>query len=81
MLRQADETIEAEIVVADDGPGIPEEEWDKARERFYRLDRSRSTPGAGLGLSLVSVVAQRHGGELKFEDDRPGLRAILLLPR
>jgi signal transduction histidine kinase len=71
----------AAIVVADNGPGIPAEERVKVRERFYRLDRSRSTPGAGLGLSLVSVVIQRHGGELKFEDNEPGLRAVLIVPR
>jgi signal transduction histidine kinase len=71
----------AEIVVADDGPGIPPEEREKVRERFYRLDRSRTTPGAGLGLSLVSAVAARHGGELRFEDNEPGLRAVLTLPR
>ncbi len=71
----------AEIVVADDGPGIPLEERDKVRERFYRLDESRTTPGAGLGLSLVSAVAARHGGELRLEDNHPGLRAVLTLPR
>lgn len=71
----------AAIVVADDGPGIPPEEREKVRERFYRLDRSRTTPGAGLGLSLVSAVAARHGGELRLEDNEPGLRAVLTLPR
>jgi signal transduction histidine kinase len=71
----------AAIVVADDGPGIPPEEREKVRERFYRLDRSRTTPGAGLGLSLVSAVAARHGGELRLEDGEPGLRAVLVLPR
>lgn len=71
----------AEVVVADDGPGIPPEEREKVRERFYRLDRSRTTPGAGLGLSLVSAVAARHGGELRLEDNEPGLRAVLRLPR
>ncbi len=71
----------AAIEVRDDGPGIPAEEQEKVRERFYRLDRSRSTPGAGLGLSLVSAVAARHGGELRLLDGEPGLRAILILPR
>lgn len=69
----------AEIVVADNGPGIPEEERGKVRERFYRLDRSRTTPGAGLGLSLVSAVVALHRGELRFEDNQPGLRAIVTL--
>jgi signal transduction histidine kinase len=71
----------ATIVVADDGAGIPPEEREKVRERFYRLDRSRTTSGAGLGLSLVSAVAARHGGELRLEDNDPGLRAVLTLPR
>jgi len=71
----------AAIVVSDDGPGIPPEEREKVRERFYRLDRSRTTPGAGLGLSLVSAVAARHGGEFRLEDNEPGLRAMLGLPR
>ncbi len=69
----------AEIVVADDGPGIPEEDRAKVRERFYRLDRSRTTPGAGLGLSLVSAVVDLHRGELRLEDNHPGLRAVLTL--
>jgi signal transduction histidine kinase len=43
--------------------------------------RSRTTPGAGLGLSLVSAVVARHGGELRLEDNEPGLRAVLTLPR
>lgn len=68
-----------EIVVADDGPGIPEQERGKVRERFYRLDRSRTTPGAGLGLSMVSAVVALHGGELRLEDNHPGLRAVILL--
>jgi signal transduction histidine kinase len=71
----------AAIEVRDDGPGIPVEEREKVRERFYRLDRSRSTPGSGLGLSLVSAVAARHGGELRLLDAEPGLRAVLSLPR
>ncbi|HJS73388.1 MAG TPA: HAMP domain-containing sensor histidine kinase, partial [Vicinamibacteria bacterium] len=71
----------ASIEVRDDGPGIPVEEREKVRERFYRLDRSRSTPGSGLGLSLVSAVAARHGGELRLLDAQPGLRAVLILPK
>ncbi len=71
----------AAIAVKDDGPGIPAEEREKVRERFYRLDRSRSTPGSGLGLSLVSAVAARHGGELRLLDGEPGLLAVLTLPR
>ncbi|WP_436640067.1 sensor histidine kinase [Microbaculum sp. FT89] len=70
----------AQIVVADSGPGIPAESHDKVVERFVRLEESRSAPGAGLGLALVAAVARLHGGELRLEDNEPGLRAILDLP-
>lgn len=69
-----------EIAVSDQGPGIPMEERDKATERFYRGEAARSTPGSGLGLTLVSAVAHLHGGTLRLEDARPGLRATLVLP-
>jgi hypothetical protein len=68
-----------EVEVADRGPGIPDAEKPKAVERFYRGDASRGTPGVGLGLSLVDAVARLHGSELKLEDNRPGLRARILL--
>jgi signal transduction histidine kinase len=68
-----------EIEVADRGPGIPDEEKPKAVERFYRGDASRGTPGVGLGLSLVAAVARLHGSELRLEDNRPGLRARIVL--
>jgi signal transduction histidine kinase len=68
-----------EVIVADDGPGIPDEEKPKVTERFYRSDTSRGTPGVGLGLSLVAAVARLHGGSLELGDNHPGLRAILLL--
>lgn len=69
------------IDVADEGPGIPVEERAQVRERFYRLDRSRATPGAGLGLSLVSAVVELHHGRLSFEDNEPGLRVVMALTR
>jgi hypothetical protein len=69
-----------EITVADQGPGIPNEERAKATERFYRGEAARSTPGSGLGLALVQAVAQLHGGGLRLEDNRPGLRAAVSLP-
>ncbi len=69
-----------EIIVADNGPGIPESERDKVTERFYRGDASRGTPGVGLGLSLVAAVAKLHGGVLELGDNHPGLRACLHLP-
>ncbi|WP_193178738.1 sensor histidine kinase [Oricola nitratireducens] len=69
------------VIVADDGPGIPADEREKVRERFYRLEKSRTTPGSGLGLSLVNAIAELHGGGLVLEDNRPGLRATLLFSR
>ena len=67
------------IVVADDGKGIPAGERERVLERFYRLDGSRNSPGAGLGLALVSAVAAIHGASLRLSDNDPGLRAELLL--
>ena len=46
-----------------------------------RLEQSRSEPGSGLGLSLASAVARLHGGELKLEDNHPGLKSVIALPR
>jgi signal transduction histidine kinase len=70
----------AEIVVRDDGPGIPAAERPRVVERFYRLDHSRHLPGNGLGLSIVSAIATLHGGALRLEDAAPGLRARIVLP-
>ena len=70
----------AEVQVSDQGPGIPEHEHERVLERFQRLEASRSTPGNGLGLSLVSAVAKLHGGALRLENNEPGLRATFSLP-
>src|SRR5262249_55023808 len=69
-----------ECVVADSGPGIPQEFYGKVKERFFRMEQSRTSEGTGLGLSLVDAVAQLHRGELVFGDNRPGLIATLRLP-
>jgi hypothetical protein len=69
------------LTVADRGPGIPEHQRAHAVERFVRLEQSRSQPGSGLGLSLASAIAHLHHGELRLEDNAPGLRAVILLPR
>lgn len=68
------------VIVSDNGPGIPEEYWDKVKQRFFRLEDSRHSEGTGLGLSLVNAVAGLHGGVFHFEDNHPGLKAILRLP-
>jgi signal transduction histidine kinase len=75
----ADPQLGARVTVADQGPGIPEPDRMRATERFFRGESARSTPGSGLGLSLVQAVATLHGGTLRLEDNRPGLRATLTL--
>jgi signal transduction histidine kinase len=67
-------------VVADNGPGIPETMRESVFKRFIRLDRSRSTPGSGLGLSLVAAIAELHGITVTLGDNEPGLRVILPFP-
>lgn len=67
-------------IIADSGPGIPAEFRDKVKERFFRLDASRSEEGTGLGMSLVDAVAKLHNGELLLEDNAPGLKASFILP-
>jgi len=74
-LRATAAGFEAEV--ADNGPGIPEAERDKVLDRFYRLDRSRTTSGSGLGLALVKAIATLHGLSLRLEDRKPGLAVVL----
>jgi signal transduction histidine kinase len=69
------------LSVADRGPGIADADRDRVVERFVRLEQSRSQPGSGLGLSLASAVARLHGGDLKLEDNGPGLRSVITMPR
>jgi signal transduction histidine kinase len=71
----------AVLSVADRGPGIPEAERREVLRRFYRLDRSRSTAGAGLGLSLVQAIAQLHAGQVELADNAPGLAVRVRSPR
>jgi signal transduction histidine kinase len=69
-----------QLSVADSGPGIPTAERETALARFHRLERDTGTPGNGLGLSLVAVVARIHGATLGLEDAAPGLRVTLRFP-
>jgi signal transduction histidine kinase len=68
------------LEVCDDGPGIPASERDKVLRRFYRLERSRTTPGNGLGLSLVAAIAKLHGADIRLSDRAPGLIVALCFP-
>jgi signal transduction histidine kinase len=71
-----------DLSVADSGPGIPPADRPRVIERFVRLEASRSSPGTGLGLSLVAAVAHFHNAELMLEDNVPtGLKAVLRFPR
>jgi signal transduction histidine kinase len=80
VLSVQSERSRVRIVVADRGPGIPEEERARAVERFVRLPHGMAQPGSGLGLSLAAAVARLHGGELTLEDNAPGLRVVISLP-
>ena len=71
---------EIEIVVADNGPGIPNDEKARVTDRFYRGRASAGTSGIGLGLSLVEAVARLHEGSLTLTDNDPGLVASLRMP-
>lgn len=78
-IKVAQDEGAAQLSVCDNGPGIPAEERERVTRRFYRLDRSRSRPGTGLGLSLVAAIAQLHGGRLALSDNGPGLSADIVL--
>ena len=70
----------AELIVADRGIGIVPADRVRVVDRFVRLENSRTRPGSGLGLSLAAAVAHLHGGELRLEDNAPGLRVVISLP-
>ena len=69
-----------ELNVADDGPGVPETERARIFQRFYRLETSRTTPGNGLGLSIVAAIAELHTAQVVADDNRPGLRVAMRFP-
>lgn len=69
------------LVVSDTGPGVPADQLGRVMERFVRLEASRQSPGAGLGLAIVAACAKLHGGRFTLQDAAPGLRAVLELPR
>lgn len=76
-LHLADQNGCAVLTISDHGPGIPAEEQDKVLQRFYRMDKSRTLLGSGLGLSLVAAVAAMHNAQLVLGDNQPGLVAEL----
>ena len=68
------------LSVTDTGPGIPRADRDRVLEPFVRLDASRSTPGSGLGLALVTAIARLHGAKVELGDNCPGLIVTLIFP-
>ncbi len=79
-LEVSDEGARVRVALSDRGPGIPAEERGNVLNRFVRLDTARSTPGSGLGLSLVAAIARLHGASLALGDAEPGLIVRLDLP-
>ncbi len=68
------------VTVNDNGPGIPEAEHENVFRRFYRLERERSSPGHGLGLSLVRAIADLHGATVTLAGNNPGLKVLISFP-
>ena len=78
--RKLKTALISERVTSDNGPGIPATERDKVLQRFVRLDPSRASSGAGLGLALVAAIAALHNAELRLADNHPGLLVRLIWP-
>lgn len=68
------------VSVADGGPGIAQSEHDKVFRRLYRVEKSRTTPGSGLGLALVAAIADLHHADLTLGDNKPGLIVTITFP-
>jgi signal transduction histidine kinase len=66
-----------QLIVQDNGPGIPSQEKTAVLQRFYRVERNRPVPGSGLGLSVVTAIIRLHDFDLLLEDADPGVRAII----
>lgn len=70
-----------ELSVTDSGPGIPRNRRESVLEPFERLDAARSSPGSGLGLSVVQAIARLHQAHLVLEDALPGLKVTIRFPQ
>ncbi|MDO6526144.1 sensor histidine kinase [Motilimonas sp. 1_MG-2023] len=78
---QVDVTIASNgITIADNGNGIPEEEFDRVFRRLYRLDKSRNSSGFGMGLSIVKAIVSLHQGQIHLSDNQPGLKIDIIFP-
>ena len=67
------------VIIADNGYGIPEDQRARVFQRFVRLDASRQRPGSGLGLALVAAIATMHNYSIRLEDNNPGLKVIVTM--
>ena len=76
-IRTGRDPARPQLIVQDNGPGIPTHERAAVLQRFYRSERNSRTPGSGLGLSVVATIARLHDFELVIEDADPGVRAII----
>ena len=76
-----DEANAPTLWVSDDGPGVPAAERDRLFDRFYRLEASRTSPGSGLGLTLVAAIARLHEAAVEMSDAEPGLRVRVRFPQ
>jgi signal transduction histidine kinase len=77
----SEEDGRSKVTVKDTGYGIPVEERDKVFRRLYRLEKSRSTKGSGLGLSLVASIVDLHGAHIALADNDPGLIVAITFPK
>lgn len=68
------------LIMSDDGPGIPADEMAKVFRRFYRVEKSRTTEGHGLGLPLVKAICTLHEAKVTLEDNAPGLKVSVTFP-
>jgi signal transduction histidine kinase len=74
---ETDDISGVRLTVKDDGPGVERADLPRLTGRFYRGESSRTTPGNGLGLSLVAAVAELHHASLLLETGPPGFRATM----
>jgi signal transduction histidine kinase len=79
-VRAVHSAAQVQLIVADNGPGIPAEERRRAAQPFVRFAASTPQEGSGLGLSLVAAIARLHRGRLELQDNAPGLRVEIYLP-
>ncbi len=77
-VRQVGDRVE--LFIADSGQGIAVADRTRVTDRFVRLEGARSRPGSGLGLSMAQAIVKLHGGDLRIEDNAPGLRVVFSLP-